>query len=40
MIIPLAAKTIQQQLGKPEGWSTENNLQHPLIYTVHAALAG
>jgi len=30
MIIFLAAKKIQLQLGKPEGWSTECNLQNRL----------
>lgn len=44
----LEAKTIQQQLGKPEGRSTEYNIcnsteyniHNPLIYTDHAVLAG
>jgi hypothetical protein len=44
----LEAKTIQQQLGKCEGWSTkynihnstEYNIHNPLIYTDHAVLAG
>jgi len=40
MIISLAAKTIQPQLRKPEGRSTEYNLRHPLIYTDHSALVG
>jgi len=40
MIISLAAKTIQPQLGKPEGWPTKYKLHNPLIYTDHAVLGG
>jgi len=40
MIISLAAKTIQPQLGKREGRPTEYNLHSPLIYSDRAALVG